>query len=121
ETGVLNGEIFNTMKVLSDPSSVSFDCAKLHVQKVDVDGKDTTFDTDGKFVKVTLPQGTQTGQTVKVHVVYDGQPQAGLYLVPAARAFPAHTNVIYSQGEMEDNRYWLPTWDYPDDKATSEG
>lgn len=120
-TGVLNGDVVNTMTVLSDPTSVSFDCAKLHVQKVDVDGAAATFTTDGKYVKVNLPAGSKAGQTVKVHVFYDGKPQAGIYLIPAERAFPAHTNVIYTQGEMEDNRYWLPTWDYPDDKATSEG
>ena len=121
DTGVLNGEIVNTMKVLSDPSAVTFDCANLHVQKVEVDGKTATFTSDAKYLRVGLPPETKVGQTLKIHVVYDGRPQAGLYMVPAARAFPAHTNVIYSQGEMEDNRYWLPTWDYPDDKATSEG
>lgn len=121
DTGVLNGEVINTMKVLSDPGGVSFDCAKLHVKSVEVDGKSAKFTTDDKVIKVDLPDGTTVGQTLKIKVAYSGSPQAGLYLVPGSRAFPAKTNVIYSQGEMEDNRYWLPTWDYPDDKATSEG
>ncbi len=121
ETGVLDGDVLNTMTVLSDPASVSFNCAKLHVQKVEVDGKPAAFVADRKMLKINLPPDTKVNQTVKIHVVYDGHPQAGLYMVPGSRAFPAHTNVIYSQGEMEDNRYWLPTWDYPDDKATSEG
>lgn len=121
ETGVLNGDVVNTLTLTGSPAKASFDCAKLHVQKVDVDGKEAKFATDGKMLTVQMPSGTKSGQTVKVHVTYDGKPGAGLYLVPAARAYPAHTNVIYTQGEMEDNRYWLPTWDYPDDKATSEG
>ena len=121
ESGLLTGDIVNTMTVLSEPTSVSFDCAKLHVQKVEVDGKSAKFSTTVTTLTVNLPEGTKANQTVKIHVYYDGHPEAGLYLVPAERAFPAHTNVIYSQGEMEDNRYWLPTWDYPDDKATSEG
>jgi aminopeptidase N len=120
-TGTLNGDVVNTLKVLADPASVSFDCAKLNVTKVEVDDKSATFTTDGKLIKVDLPAGTVVGQTVKIHVTYNGRPQAGIYMVPGERAFPAHTNVIYTQGEMEDNRYWLPTWDYPDDKATSEG
>jgi len=98
-----------------------FDCAKLHVQKVDVDGKAATFKNEGDMLKIDLPANTQVNQTVKIHVFYDGRPQAGIYLVPGERAYPAHTNVIYTQGEMVDNRYWLPTWDYPDDKGTSEG
>ncbi len=27
---------------------------------------------------------------------------------------------VYTQGEMEDNHYWFPCWDYPNDRATSE-
>ena len=120
DTGLLTGDVVNTMTVLSKPSSVSFDCAKLSVKKVLVDGKPATFQLDSKYLTVNLP-GVGSGQTVRIHVFYEGHPEAGMYLVPAERAFPAHTNVIYTQGEMEDNRYWLPTWDYPDDKATSEG
>ena len=120
KTGTLNGEVVNTLKVLSAPESVSFDCAKLKVSKVEVDGKEATFKIEGEMIKVDLP-GAQVGQTFKIHVYYSGQPEAGIYMIPGERAFPAHTNVIYTQGEMVDNRYWLPTWDYPDDKATSEG
>lgn len=121
ETNILNGDVVNTMTVLANPSSVSFDCAKLTVQKVEVDGKPAGFSQANEMLTVKLPAGTKTGQTIKIHVFYTGSPQAGLYLIPGSRAFPAHTNVMYTQGEMVDNRYWLPTWDYPDDKATSEG
>ncbi len=121
ETEILKGDVVNTLTVLRDANKVAFDCAKLRVIKAEVDGKPTMFSTDGKMVTVQMPGGTRPGQTVKVHIFYDGKPGAGMYLVPASRAYPAHTNVIYTQGEMEDNRYWLPTWDYPDDKATSEG
>ncbi len=121
ETQVLNGDVQNTLTLLRDPAKVSFDCAKLTVQKVNVDGKPAKFTIGNEMITVQLPAGTKSGQTVKVHVFYSGQPEAGLYLIPGSRAFPAHTNVMYTQGEMVDNRYWLPTWDYPDDKATSEG
>ncbi len=120
-TGVLNGDVVNTLKVLADPASVTFDCAKLTVDKVEVNDAAATFSTDGKMITVNLPAGTAVGATLRVHVYYHGSPEAGMYLIPGSRAFPAHTTVIYTQGEMVDNRYWLPTWDYPDDKATSEG
>ncbi len=121
DTGLLIGDIVNTVALRAAPSSVTFDCVKLHVKSVDVDGAQAPFAADGKELKVSLPADTTVGQTVKVHIFYDGRPEAGLYFVPGARAFPAHTNVIYSQGEMVDNRCWLPTWDYPNDKGTSEG
>src|SRR5947209_18897814 len=52
--------------------------------------------------------------------MYSAAPTNGFYFVPAKRAFPAQTPIVYTQGEGEDNHYWLPTYDLPDDKATSE-
>ncbi len=55
DTGPLTGDIVNTMKVLvRTGTSVSFDCAKLHVIRVDVDNKPATYEADGKYLKVKL-------------------------------------------------------------------
>ena len=55
-----------------------------------------------------------------VEISYTTKPEAGMYFVPADRAAPSSQPVVYTQGEMEDTHYWLPTYDYPDDKATTE-
>jgi aminopeptidase N len=93
----------------------------LTIEKASVDGKATTTRQEGENLYVKVPGGGKYAQTLAVRVVYHGRPTAGVYFVADKRAYPSETGMVYTQGEMEDTRYWLPTYDYPDDKATSEG
>ena len=49
-----------------------------------------------------------------------GGTSRGLYFVAPSEADPKAPHQVWSQGEMEENRYWLPGYDFPNDKATSE-
>ena len=113
------GDVTNTVAPLADGlNQVWFDCAKLQIDDVTVDGQPAKFHNQDDFLYVDLPTPGKKGQPIKVRIVYSGHPEAGVYFVPARYAYPAHTSVVYTQGEMEDTRYWIPTYDYPDDKAT---
>ena len=37
------------------------------------------------------------------------------------RGSPDTYNEVFSQGEYTDNRYWFPSWDYPNDRFTYTG
>jgi aminopeptidase N len=118
----LTGEVVNTISPLSRIKEAVFDCgADLVIDKVEINGAATAFQRAKDKLTVAIPKTAAKGSLLKVRIVYHGQPQAGLYFVPDKRAYPAHTPVAYTQGEMEDNRDWLPTYDFPDNKATSEG
>lgn len=117
--GSIQGDVVNTVAATKDAPSLVFDCAKLTVDGVTLDGKAVPFKADGHVLAVA--SNAKQGAIQKVEIKYHGLPEAGIYFVPAARAFPAHTPILYTQGEMEDTRYWLPTYDSPDDKATSRG
>ena len=47
-------------------------------------------------------------------------PEKGLYFIKPSDNFPNKRYEVWSQGEGEDNRYWFPCYDYPNDKATTE-
>ena len=47
-------------------------------------------------------------------------PEKGLYFISPSAIFPNKPYQVWSQGEGEDNRYWFPCYDYPNDMATSE-
>jgi aminopeptidase N len=47
-------------------------------------------------------------------------PQTGLYFVGPDRAYPGKPRQIWSQGESDLNRFWFPSWDSPNDRATTE-
>ena len=117
----LTGDVTNTLRPVAGAKQIALDFGNLTVDSVTVDGIDATFRHEGESLTVDLPAQGDGARSVAIRVRYHGKPKAGAYFVPAARAYPAHTPVVYTQGEMVDNRYWLPTYDYPDDKATSEG
>jgi len=58
--------------------------------------------------------------TVTVRVRYSCRPQKGLYFIRPDASYPEDLRQIWTQGQGEDNRYWIPSYDYPNDKATSE-
>jgi aminopeptidase N len=62
-------------------------------------------------------------ETIVVRIKYRSTPERGLYFIPPGQSTsggwskPAQ---IWTQGEPEENHYWFPCYDFPDDKATSE-
>ena len=119
EKAAFTGTVVNSVRATRDAPLLVFDCAKLAVLRVLLDGKPVVPTVQGEIVAV--PTTAKKDATLKVTIEYAGTPEAGMYFVPATRAYPATTPVVYTQGEAEDTRYWLPTYDAPDDKATSRG
>ena len=118
--GRIWGDVTNTLKPLSKLSSFALDCSKLDVQSVTVNGVTAAFTTGDDLLTIRLSKPAAKGEKLDVRVIYTGVPQAGIYFVPQTRAFPARTSVVYTQGEMVDTRYWLPTYDWPDNRASFE-
>ena len=117
----IKGTVINKVKTTKDGALLVFDCAALKVQELLLNGSKTKSIQSGDYLAVQCPPSIKSGTTVDVEIHYTGSPTAGIYFVPAERTFPAKTAVVFTQGEMIDNRYWLPTFDDPSDKATSEG
>ncbi|MDR3691426.1 MAG: M1 family metallopeptidase [Fimbriimonas sp.] len=118
--GTIAGDVTNTVTMTEDSPTVQLSCSELNITATSVNGVIATFTNNDDVLTITLPKPAHKGDTLDVRSIYTGAPVNGLYFVPASRASPAHTGMIYTQGEGEDNHYWLPTYDKPDDKATTE-
>ena len=117
--GTIDGDVTNTVVPLkANTKEVWFDSVKLKINKVMVNGQTANVTQKGEQIFVSLPKTSGPKDTLAVRIQYTGRPEAGIYFIPAQRAYPAHTSVVYTQGEMIDTRYWLPTYDNPDDKTT---
>ena len=117
----ISGTVENKLITTKDNATLAFDKGPMTIKSVKVTGaKSFTAKTTDNNIFVSLG-GTKSGSPVIVTIAYSAAPEAGIYFVNGKRAYPATTDLAYTQGEMEDNRYWLPIYDYPDDKATTEG
>ncbi len=69
---------------------------------------------------VQLPSERTSRDTLVFTLDYSCTPDRGLYFVGPDRYYPDVPVQVWSQGEEEDNHWWFPCYDYPNDKATSE-
>ncbi|GAB4464455.1 MAG: M1 family metallopeptidase [Armatimonadaceae bacterium] len=98
----------------------------LDVLQVTVDGKKADFTRDGEFFVITAPEKIAQGKDTRVSITYiGGEPQPGgvfgdgFHWIKPDPKDPYHVG-FWTQGETNHNSEWAPTWDYPNDFATSE-
>jgi aminopeptidase N len=85
----------------------------LDIRAVRVDGQATTGWRVGEDT-LDIPLPSAAGPRV-IEIDYAARPQTGLHF-RAAGAEGDLVDEVWSQGEGEDNRYWYPSWDYPNDR-----
>jgi aminopeptidase N len=102
--------------------SLVFHAVGLDIQKVRVDGAERSFSVDPQAGTLTVDLGRayEPKDRLEVAIDYSAHPGGGLYFVGPDRAYPAKPRQIYSQGETELSRQWFPSWDYPNDRTTTE-
>lgn len=121
------GDTTVTLKPLStgfqsfdlDATGMEFESVKLEPE-----GKDLRWTSAQDKLQITLNRPYTPSDTIAVRIKYKATPVKGIYFIPAVpatryRAY-ARPAQIWSQGEPEENHYWFPCYDYPNDKATSE-
>ena len=134
------GHVTHTVRALRDGlGDLHMNCVGLVIDSVTVDGKRASFQypvasehstswlagasagtADDQLVVACDPPLAR-GADARVRVHYSGTPEIGLYWIRPEKGLPNKRYEVWSQGEGEDNRYWVPCNDYPNDKATFEG
>jgi aminopeptidase N len=118
----IEGDVTNRITLIDKVlSSIRLHAVKLNIQSVWVNGVKAEHQTEGELLVITIPRELRGKSALDARIRYTAKPEAGVYFVTAARAYPAKTGMVYTQGQTEDTRYWLPTYDLPDDKATTSG
>jgi aminopeptidase N len=113
------GQVTHTLSVLRDGiTQLNFDSVDLNISAVQVDGKDAHFSTDAQKLHVDLASPGKAGQKYEVLIRYDGKPKKGIFFILPDKSRPNQTRQIWSQGEAEDTRYYIPIYDYPNDRTT---
>jgi aminopeptidase N len=124
------GEVTHSLSILNDGTAkLSFDSVGLTIQSVTVskitgDHKAPSaaakFEITSDKLIVPLPGAAKAGEKFAVQIRYEGKPRKGLYFILPDKDYPDRPQQIWTQGESEDTRYYLPTYDYPNDRLTTE-
>jgi len=115
------GEVTHTLSSLRDGlTHLDFDCAELTISSARVNGKDSTFELRNDKLRVNLAQPAKAGEKFEVNLQYEGKPTTGLFFILPDKDDPGRPKEIWTQGEAEDTHHYIPIYDYPNDRATSE-
>jgi len=115
------GDVTHTLAILRDGASkIEFDSVGLTIQSVTVNKAPAKFASTATKLVVPLPAAARSGEKFEVDIRYEGKPAKGLYFILPDKDYPNRPTQIWSQGESEDTRFYLPTYDYPNDRLTTE-
>src|ERR1700752_58254 len=115
------GDVTHTVSILRDGTSqIAFDSVGLIIQSVTVNKSAAKFTTTAAKLNVPLPAAAHAGEKFEVDIRYEGKPTKGLYFILPDKDYPDRPKQVWTQGESEDTRYYLPTYDYPNDRLTTE-
>ena len=115
------GEVTHSLSILRDGiSKISFDSVGLTIQGVTVNKSAAKFETTADKLIVPLPGAAKAGDKFEIAIRYEGKPTKGMYFILPDKDYPDRPKQIWTQGESEDTRYYLPTYDYPNDRVTTE-
>jgi len=123
-------------KKVSGETSIRFKPLKANFTSVELDavglkydfvrlensGKNLEYRQQGEKLVVTLDRAYAPKDSISIRVGYSCQPKKGVYFVEALREKNKiiRDAQIWTQGEPEEARHWFPSYDFPDDKATTE-
>ena len=115
------GDVTHSLSILREGTTkISFDSVGLTIQSVTVNKSPAKFETSADKLIVPLPAAAKAGEKFDIAIRYEGKPAKGLYFILPDKDYPDRPKQIWSQGESEDTRYYLPTYDYPNDRLTTE-
>lgn len=121
--------VFGDTTVQLKPLSANFSQFELDSEdmvydsvKLETNGTDLKYQLVGKKIKITLDRNYSPNDLISIRFKYSSRPKRGIYFVPAERTRGEISRAaqIWTQGEPEYAHHWFPSYDFPDDKATTE-
>lgn len=110
-----------TFKPIAKPlDELKLDAVDLTVEDVKCTAELAGYQATDKEITVTFAKPIPVDVQTKLTIRYAAQPTKGLYFRVPSNGYDAADTHLFSQGEMIEGRHWFPSYDYPNEKFTSE-
>lgn len=118
---MVSGSVTHTLRAINDGlQRVVMDAVDMKIKGVTSNGRALEFDYDGRLLTINLLSALKSEERITISISYEARPKCGLFFIKPDEKYPNKPYQIWSQGEMEDNRYWFPAYDYPNARVVSE-
>lgn len=115
----IRGTATQTLRPLNERiREITFLSRELKINRILVNNAEAAFKSTENAISVDL--GASAGKTapITVAIEYEGNPVNGLHWGAPEKGYEWKWLQCYSQGQTENNQYWIPMHDYPNDRAT---
>jgi aminopeptidase N len=75
---------------------------------------------DGKSITIVFGEPIEVGAKAHVEIEYSAEPVQGLYFRTPEMGMPESDTHCWTQGEPHEARHWFPSFDYPNERSTTE-
>jgi len=99
-----------------ETDAVEFDIKSIR----DLKGTELNYDYDRDKIMIKPGKTLSRSDTLVYTVEYECSPQKGMHFIYPDEFNPSLPYQIWTQGETEYNKYWIPLYDYPNDKTSWE-
>ncbi|MGE0193667.1 MAG: M1 family aminopeptidase [Planctomycetota bacterium] len=118
EAGTVAGEVDVSFAALRDGvRQLRLHALDMEIASVeDVEANALPFQLTDGVLSIELPEPLAAEATSRVTVKYVARPTQGLFFHKPCPQDPARPLLLYSQGQGNENRRWIPCYDLPDDR-----
>lgn len=125
QSGIVYGDTTIELKPLKSKfKSVELDSVGLKYGSVRLEPGNIELVSQTKVEKiiVNLDKEYSPKDLIKIRLIYSTKPKKGVYFVDESRKSGKVTRAsqVWTQGQIAETRHWFPSYDFPDDKATTE-
>lgn len=120
-SGLVKGRVTHVFKVLQERvDSVELDAVKINVLQATVGSKPTRYRNTDSSIIVFFEPALTWDRTDSIAFLYEARPRKGLYFVGWSDSTASRQRQIWTQGQPQDHRYWIPMYDNLNDKMLTE-
>ncbi|MBX2818490.1 MAG: HEAT repeat domain-containing protein [Rhodothermaceae bacterium] len=125
----VNGVAIHQMEVMSDLlGTLSMDGRDMDIHSVSLKRAGTGFENnpfvyENHDIRIPISPQAKKGDRIEVRIEYTAHPyrngqKLGLAFIDPQGIDDSRPTQVWTLGQPEDNQYWFPSWDYPNDRMT---
>jgi len=123
EGGAIKGYAQHRLRSLVDGLKV----VRMHMEDMELDGvfpglmggKELPAEVEDGLLTITLGRPMAKDEEIVLTIHYGGKPKSGLWFFHPTDKHPDIPVQVWSQGQGQNNRHWIPCYDLPDDRLTT--
>lgn len=117
--GIVNGQVTHYFTALQNTDTLFLNGIEMQYEKVMYHGKELQYTATSAGITLRFPKTLKVGSKDSVYIQYQCTPRKGIYFI-GWKPNQGGRKQIWTQGEGEDNRHWIPMYDGLNDKMITE-